>query len=1054
MTGANRTKIRVESHGNRDESPIDIAFSDAAFPHFFGTFTNRSGIPVVDTTPEESAAEVVRGLARSILCFIHDAILVFSTALDMVGWCVLLGSAARSGHDRRVPTLLLMGIFVAAIAGLPVVHTQSQMTPDTGANSVASYGSNNAYQGLREATAPGTPCCLAGSLTAAWCVASPCDAAANPQNDTIGNCESLHSPITVQHRLRLPDTRWKCDDWHHFGHSITVNQPRVDGRLSSVEKPKGCEKTALSAAKFSTPGGNPPAMNCTRPNLYTMGIVVDEHAEPKLDLSFMMVPRVATAEKSHNHTPATATIGTRTSLSHDDRAEYREPRIWALPFRQDENKGRMYIHVKGECQKVVSDLAFYGLEGPAGDNTSDYTSSLTNARNRMDDTTASFDGVGDDSTSATHASTCSSGDRRTCGCTGHLGRHRSFRNRVRGQFACNPTRTIRASSPGPTCVQLKTDEAVVNFDITERNRLDVSLESPDEHATRVVPWPGGMISAQCGPAKLPSIPPLAQPNLQEPHSREMGELLLELGPVRRHLQEPEPEPETMDHKLPHDRTMTTVTIALSHRGSNSDYECSGKLSIHGRAHVPTPHKQRVPKGARDLARNNGLEELVSAQQATRNRANEHDFAPLTNARPWVEGAQAGGGDSPFGAHASSIEVWHMSKWTRRFFDSNGARTLFYSFLRLDCEVLTAQQLTAPKTATTAVAQCSEAIQSPTSKSLTTTAAADRCIKGCHVNSAPAREEYLLKSKSTLPVAPTMLQMDMQDWCGTAIISQAALDDNQHCYQTQDESADSSDQMTQLCPLTMSPNAHCASCRDYCGCWDSGSLLCANNLEPQCLITYMCSQEPHFDQIGPIRSNTRSKITPVISLVSGLLLQLLVRSDQSVHTRSMLAIAPLFFLPVAHGDEPSHERIALKDNQKLTINRKLFKSLVRPLPIGSPSLYLHTRPCHPCKFTAGAQPNTVLARAWRCVHLRGVRTRATLIWHRFSLSDRGTTVCKCALSPPAAMQYMCGAPFAADAMCCLACDTVCDTRSGPIGRECTPSCLCHTCAAYKWSAMFN
>mgnify|MGYP001425565109 CR=1 FL=1 len=183
----------------------------------------------------------------------------------------------------------------------------------------------------------------------------------------------------------------------------------------------------------------------------------------------------------------------------------------------------------------------------------------------------------------------------------------------------------------------------------------------------------------------------------------------------------------------------------------------------------------------------------------------------------------------------------------------------------------------------------------------TTAAADRCIKGCHVNSAPAREEYLLKSKSTLPVAPTMLQMDMQDWCGTAIISQAALDDNQHCYQTQDESADSSDQMTQLCPLTMSPNAHCASCRDYCGCWDSGSLLCANNLEPQCLITYMCSQEPHFDQIG-IRSNTRSNITPVISLVSGLLLQLLVRSDQSVHTRSMLAIAPLFFLPVAHGDE--------------------------------------------------------------------------------------------------------------------------------------------------------
>jgi len=31
--------------------------------------------------------------------------------------------------------------------------------------------------------------------------------------------------------------------------------------------------------------------------------------------------------------------------------------------------------------------------------------------------------------------------------------------------------------------------------------------------------------------------------------------------------------------------------------------------------------------------------------------------------------------------------------------------------------------------------------------------------------------------------------------------------------------------------------------------------------------------------------------------------------------------------------------------------------------------------------------------------------------------------------------------------------VCDTLAGPIGRECTPSCLCHTtCAAYVWGGL--
>ena len=52
-----------------------------------------------------------------------------------------------------------------------------------------------------------------------------------------------------------------------------------------------------------------------------------------------------------------------------------------------------------------------------------------------------------------------------------------------------------------------------------------------------------------------------------------------------------------------------------------------------------------------------------------------------------------------------------------------------------------------------------------------------------------------------------------------------------------------------------------------------------------------------------------------------------------------------------------------------------------------------------------------------------------------------------------VQHMWGVPYASDAMCCLACDTVCDTRAGPIVRECTPSCLCHTtCAAYVWGGL--
>ena len=59
---------------------------------------------------------------------------------------------------------------------------------------------------------------------------------------------------------------------------------------------------------------------------------------------------------------------------------------------------------------------------------------------------------------------------------------------------------------------------------------------------------------------------------------------------------------------------------------------------------------------------------------------------------------------------------------------------------------------------------------------------------------------------------------------------------------------------------------------------------------------------------------------------------------------------------------------------------------------------------------------------------------------------GPIGCEC--TPPCPC-HTCAAyvwsPYAIDAMCCLACDTVCDTLAGPIGGECTPSCLCHTCA---------
>ena len=61
-------------------------------------------------------------------------------------------------------------------------------------------------------------------------------------------------------------------------------------------------------------------------------------------------------------------------------------------------------------------------------------------------------------------------------------------------------------------------------------------------------------------------------------------------------------------------------------------------------------------------------------------------------------------------------------------------------------------------------------------------------------------------------------------------------------------------------------------------------------------------------------------------------------------------------------------------------------------------------------------------------------------------SNNTAVCRSCL----AIVLQCPVLRLTDAMCCLACDTVCDTLAGPIDRECTPPCPCHTCAAYVWS----